>query len=36
MGMEPLATSPDQFKAEIRESVVRWPPIVRAVGIRPE
>lgn len=36
MGMEPMATSPDQFKAEIRESVVRWRPIVRAVGIRLE
>ena len=36
MGMEPMATSPDQFNAEIREAVVRWPPIVRAEGIRPD
>ena len=36
MGMEPIATSPDRFSAEIRESVVRWPPIVKAAGIRPE
>jgi tripartite-type tricarboxylate transporter receptor subunit TctC len=36
MGMEPMATSPDQFSAEIRESVARWPAVVRAEGIRPE
>ena len=36
MGMEPLATSPDQFGAEIREAVTRWPPIAKAAGIRPE
>ena len=36
MGMEPLATSPDQFSAEIREAVARWPPIAKAAGIRPE
>jgi tripartite-type tricarboxylate transporter receptor subunit TctC len=36
MGMEPLATSPDQFSAEIRQAVTRWAPIARAAGIRPE
>jgi tripartite-type tricarboxylate transporter receptor subunit TctC len=36
MGMDPIANSPDQFSAEIREAVTRWPPIVRAAGIRPE
>lgn len=36
MGMEPIATSPYRFGAEIRESVTRWPPIVKAAGIRPE
>ena len=36
MGMEPIATSPERFSAEIREAVVRWPPIVKAAGIRPE
>ena len=34
MGMEPLATSPAQFGAEIREAVARWPAIVKAAGIR--
>ena len=36
MGMEPVATPPDQFAADIREAVVRWPPIVKAAGIRPQ
>ena len=36
MGMEPLTTSPEQFSAEIRESVARWPAIVKAEGIRPQ
>ncbi len=36
MGMEPLATSPAQFGAEIREAVERWPAIVKAAGIRPD
>ena len=35
MGMEPLATSPDRFSAEIRAAVVRWPAIVQAAGVRP-
>ncbi|HET7096404.1 MAG TPA: tripartite tricarboxylate transporter substrate-binding protein [Casimicrobiaceae bacterium] len=35
-GMEPIATPPDRFGAEIREAVVRWPPIVKAAGIRSE
>jgi tripartite-type tricarboxylate transporter receptor subunit TctC len=34
--MEPLATSPDQFSAEIRQAVTRWAPIAKAAGIRPE
>ena len=36
MGMEPIATTPDRFAAEIREASKRWPPIVKAAGIRPE
>jgi tripartite-type tricarboxylate transporter receptor subunit TctC len=36
MGMVPLATSPAEFSTEIREAVVRWPPIVKAAGIRPD
>jgi tripartite-type tricarboxylate transporter receptor subunit TctC len=36
MGMEPMATPPDRFSAEIRESVERWPPIVKAADIRPQ
>lgn len=34
MGMDPLATPPGHFGAEIKEAVVRWPPIVKAAGIR--
>ena len=33
MGMEPIATPPDRFSAEIKEAVVRWRPIVKAAGI---
>jgi tripartite-type tricarboxylate transporter receptor subunit TctC len=36
MGMEPLATSPEQFSAEIRQAVTRWGPIAKAAGVRPE
>lgn len=36
MGMEPLARTPDQFSAEIREAVTRWPPIAKRAGVRPE
>jgi tripartite-type tricarboxylate transporter receptor subunit TctC len=36
MGMEPLATPPDQFGVEIRDAVKRWRPIAREAGIRPE
>ena len=36
MGMEPIATPPDRFSAEIRDAVQRWGPIVKAAGFRPE
>jgi tripartite-type tricarboxylate transporter receptor subunit TctC len=36
MGMEPLTPTPDQFSAEIREAVARWPAIVKAEGIGPQ
>jgi hypothetical protein len=36
MGMEPLAPPPEKFSAEIREAVLRWPPIVKAAGIHPQ
>jgi tripartite-type tricarboxylate transporter receptor subunit TctC len=36
MGMEPSATTPEQFSAQIKEAVTRWPPVARSVGIRPE
>jgi tripartite-type tricarboxylate transporter receptor subunit TctC len=36
MGMEPLATPPEQFSSEIREAVTRWPPIAKSAGVRPE
>ena len=36
MGMEPIAMPPNRFAAEIREASRRWPPIVKAAGIRPE
>ncbi len=36
MGMDALATPPEQFSAEIKEAAARWPAIVRAAGIRPQ
>lgn len=33
LGMEPLATMPEAFAAEIRESVARWPALINATGI---
>jgi tripartite-type tricarboxylate transporter receptor subunit TctC len=36
MGMTPLAPTPEQFAAEIREAVARWPAIVKAAGIEPK
>ena len=36
MGMEPIATPPDRFGAEIREAVKRWPAVVRDAGITPQ
>ena len=35
MGMAPLAPTPEQFAAEIRDAVARWPAIVKAAGIVP-
>jgi tripartite-type tricarboxylate transporter receptor subunit TctC len=35
MGLEPMATTPELFSADIRESVVRWRAFVKAMGIRP-
>ena len=34
--LEPVGSSPERFAADIREAVVRWPPIVRAAGIHPD
>ncbi len=34
MGMDPLTTSPEQFQAEIKEAVARWPAIAKAAGVR--
>jgi len=36
MGIEPVATTPDQFSAEIRSAVARWAPVVSAAGISPK
>jgi hypothetical protein len=36
MGMAPLAPTPEQFAAEIREAVARWPGIARAAGVAPK
>jgi len=36
LGMEPLATSPEEFSAEIREATHRWPQVVKAMGLPPQ
>lgn len=35
-GMEPLATTPEEFSAEIREAAARWPALVKAIGLPPQ
>ena len=34
-GIEPMATSAEEFDAFIREEIVKWAPIVRAAGLKP-
>ena len=36
MGMDPLTTSPEQFSAEIKAAVARWPAVARAAGVQPQ
>ena len=36
MGMEPLASPPAEFAAEIRAAVKRWPAVARAAGVQPD
>jgi tripartite-type tricarboxylate transporter receptor subunit TctC len=31
---EPVGNTPEQFAAEIKASVARWAPVVKAAGIR--
>jgi len=35
-GAEPVGNTPDAFAAEIRASIARWEPVIRAAGIRVE
>jgi tripartite-type tricarboxylate transporter receptor subunit TctC len=33
-GLEAISTTPDAFAAEIRESMARWPRVVKSLGLR--
>jgi tripartite-type tricarboxylate transporter receptor subunit TctC len=35
-GAEPVGNTPDAFAAEIRASIARWAPVIKAAGIRAE
>jgi tripartite-type tricarboxylate transporter receptor subunit TctC len=35
-GAEPVGNAPDAFAAEIRASIARWEPVIKAAGIRVE
>ena len=35
-GAEPLAGTPEQFAAVIRDDMAKWEKVVRAAGIKPE
>jgi tripartite-type tricarboxylate transporter receptor subunit TctC len=35
-GAEPVGNTPDAFAAEIKASIVRWEPVIKAAGIRVE
>lgn len=34
MGMEPLATTPEQFGAFVKQEIARWSPLIRELNIR--
>lgn len=34
LGMEPFATTPDQFGAFIKQEIARWHPLIQELGIR--
>jgi tripartite-type tricarboxylate transporter receptor subunit TctC len=36
LGMEPVATTPQEFSAEIREATGRWPAVAKAMGLKPK
>jgi tripartite-type tricarboxylate transporter receptor subunit TctC len=36
LGLEPQVTSPEELSERLASEVRRWPPIVKAAGMRPE
>jgi len=34
-GAEPVANTPEQFTAHIKSEIVRWAPVVKASGAKP-
>jgi len=34
LGMEPFATTPEQFGAFIKQEVARWHPLIKELNIR--
>jgi tripartite-type tricarboxylate transporter receptor subunit TctC len=36
LGFEPKATTPQQFEGFLAGEVHKWPPLLRAAGVRPE
>ncbi|MFZ9563076.1 MAG: tripartite tricarboxylate transporter substrate-binding protein, partial [Burkholderiales bacterium] len=35
-GAEPVANTPEQFTAHIKSEIVRWAPVVKASGAKPD
>jgi len=35
-GIEPMATSPAEFDAFVRQEIVKWRPIIKSAGLKPE
>jgi tripartite-type tricarboxylate transporter receptor subunit TctC len=35
-GAEPVANTPEQFSALIKSEIVRWAPVVKASGAKPD
>ena len=36
LGLEPKSTTPQEFEAFLSTEIRKWPPLLRAAGVKPE